>query len=706
MNQNGADLPHKHYVIAPQNQSDLNSYINQNLSSGSSSFYRFQPISTHLRGHLLDPLTGAIMQLTKPPECHASNPESNAKLQFLKESLVAIRPIMSSSTTHLLPPQVIEKPSSTGMGKEVLFAETDLNLTATASGHIERPVAKKPHNFLDGSNQFTAGCNEFSLSSVQSSGMIGGRANDESTSISALSNTTETDNEIIALKAQIDFLYSKLNEIQRKCNTMTQNLHENKGSMLKNINANVDSCGYLKIANERIKAVSCTASDNSQIYQFITSSDQNDESISKQPINEAIYSMDSAEEKKEEQLGRLSDTWKNDGQITTLKLTTSGICQKKTPAEMKADEGIIFVDCPQATINEELKSDDRKSINSHPDKSNSAIANERNSNSGTNENCESRSFDDGRLEQKKEKLREECSRSASDKLEKEDTMIGVKRKQEYWNLSHVKITKESVESKTQREKLTQSSKHCFPPPNHHHHFIQSSKSLIGFQQPTIALQQPPVRFGPMLCLSNISTTAENHSYFAHSYNPFLQSEPIQFLTSNQRPNQFIPTMTTPMQAFQQYQNPLLNAQFPTVGNAINATATRPTTNSLSYNSHMTKRKLLLKNRMMSSAMKKKLMNSKARNAQVIPPINNIINLPNAIGFDHLTKGQTITRVKNPLYPSQLSACQQIMDMKEQSIPMGNVGTLPRNTELQQLPSNCNVLTMPQPTAMNSYNCFL
>lgn len=562
--------------------------MNQNLSSGSSSFYRFQPISTHLREHLLDPLTGSIMGLTKPSECHESNPENNAKLQLLKDSLAVIKPLMPSNTSHLLPSQIIEKPSSTTIGKEVFIAETGLNLT-TANGHIERPVPKKPHNFLDGSNQFTIGCNEFSLPAVQSSRTIIDRKINES--ISALSNATETDNEIIALKAQIDFLYSKLNEIQRKRNTTIQNLHENKESMLKNINAD-DSCGYLKIANERTKSVGCTANENSQNYQFISNSNHNDGSISKQPINEVICSVNSAEEKKEEQSRKFSDTWKNNGQITTPELITSGICREKTSAEMKADEEIIFVDCPQEMINEGLKSDGRESTNNHLDKSNSAITNEANKNS--NENCESQFFDDETLEHKEEKLRDECSKSASDKLEKEDTIIGVKRKQEYWNLSslHVKITKESVESDIQREKLTESGKHCLPPPNH---LMQPSKSFIGFQQPRI-VQQPPVQFGQTLCLSNISTSAGNHPYFAHSYNPFLHSEPIQFLTSNQRPKQFIPTMTAPMQAFQQYQNPLLNVQLPTVGSAINATANSPTANSLLYNSYMTKRKLLLKNR--------------------------------------------------------------------------------------------------------------
>ncbi|VBB28632.1 unnamed protein product [Acanthocheilonema viteae] len=646
--------------------------MNRKVSSGNNDLNSFQPISSHLKEQILNPLTASIDGLTGSLECHESDPESNPELQFLKDSLVVVKPLMSSKTT--------EKPSSTSnirIGKEVVFTASDLNLI-TGNHHMERPIPRKHRSFLDGSNQFTTGCNAFSPLTIQTSEMITGKRNNES-----ICNTTETDNEIIELRAQIDSLYSKLNEIQRKCD---QNSQEHKKSMLKNNNnindTNNDSYGYLKIANENAKSISCVPNENPQIYQFITNS------------NGRI----SLEEKKLEQSGELCDIWEKKDQFDNTELITPRNCQEKTLNEMKADEEIVLVECSEETAEEQLKNDDQNSIDNHLDKCNSVTATE------TNRNCQLQSFDDRRLEQKEDKLKDQYSNSASYKLETKDTIIAVKRIKEYWDAtclspSQIKLTKENLDCinlQHQHEK----NKPCFPPANHP---IQSSTSIIGFQQPRIAFQ-PPVRFAPMLCFPNIPTSAENHPYFPPSYNPFSQSEPVQFLSPNQLPKQFIPTMTTPMQAFQQRPNPLLNVQF---SNPINATTNCSTINSLPQNSYSTKRKLPFKNGVLPAA-KKKLMNSKSRNAsaQTIPSMNGLVNVPNSISFDHLTKEQSIATIKNPFCSMQLPTCQQMMNMKEQSIPMANLETLPRNSELQQIANTCNAVTMPQPAMMNNYNCFI
>ncbi|CAG9536121.1 unnamed protein product [Cercopithifilaria johnstoni] len=704
MNQDGSNLPHKHSFMGPQNQLDLNAYMNRNQPSGNNNFYRFQPISSHLREHLLGPLTGSIIGLTKPPEYDEPDPECNPRLQLFKDSMAVIKPLMSSKTSHLLTSQITEKPSSI-LNKKMRKED---NFT-TENDHIKRPVPRKPHSFSGGSDQFTFGSNEFSLPAVQSSRMSSGKTNNRSISMLAMNNATKTDNEIIALKEQIDSLYSKLDEIQRKCDTTIQNLKENKESMLKNSNniTNIDGDSYE--TNSTTKSISCTTNENPQIDQFTTTSNQSDGRILKQPINGVICSVNSAEEKKLELSGKLFDTWENNnGQFRNAELKTSRICEKKISNERKEDDDIILVDYSQEMTKEQLEYNNQNSINNHLDVCNSVIPTETNKNPNSSEKCELRSFDDRMLKKEEDKLKDQYSSRASYKTETKDTIIAVKRIHECWDATypsspHIKMTKENFDTNIQHEKIIESSIPHLPQANH---FLQTPTSMIGFQQPRIAFQ-PPVRFGPMLCFSNIPSSTENYSYFTHPHNSFSQSEPVPFLTSNHLPKQFIPTMTAPMQAYQHHPNPLLNIQFPPVGNTMNATTNCPTTNTRSHNNYMAKCKLSLKNRIMSTTVKRKPMNSKLRNAsaQTIPPANSgSTNVSNVISFDHLTNEQNVP--KNLIYSLQLPTYQQMLDMKKQSIPMGNLETLSRNEELQRIQNTCDALTIPHSTTMNNYNCFL
>lgn len=584
MNQNSLNLPYKNPFTVAQNQPDLNSSVYRNLSFGNNNMYRFQSISSNLREPPLDPIINPVMRLTKSSECHETDSERNSKLQFFKDSMVVIKPLVSSKTSHLLTSQLEKPPSTLRTGKEVIFTETD-----SGNNHIERPIPKKPRGFSDGLDQFTIGCNAFSPSTVQTSRTIDTRVNNGFITISAMSNATETDNEIIALKARIDSLYSKLNEIQRKHD---QNVQENKESMVENSNniANVvdDSCGYLKIAEESGKFISSTTNDNLQVYQFTTNSDQSDERTMKQSINGVMCAANS--EKKLELSEKFCDIWENSSQFRNAELTTSGICQKKSLNEIKEDEEIILVDCPREMSEEQLKNNDQNLINNRVDRC-----------SSTTPTVTSKNFDLQSFHNKTAKQKDQCSNGASYKLERNDALIATKRIEKCWDAtylspSHIKMTKEDLEGNVQPEKVTENnSRHCFPRANHP---IESPTSNIGFQQPKTAFQ-PPVQFAPMLCFANISTAPENHPYFTHSYNPFSQSESVQFLSPNQLPKQFIPTMTAPIYPFQRHPNPIFNIQFPTVtiANAISAATIRPTTNALSHNSYITKRKLLLKNRL-------------------------------------------------------------------------------------------------------------
>uniref|UniRef100_A0A0R3RW13 Uncharacterized protein n=1 Tax=Elaeophora elaphi TaxID=1147741 RepID=A0A0R3RW13_9BILA len=649
MNQGGdSNLPYKHYHTIAQNQP--NPFMNRNLSSGDNNLFPSLPSNLRER-NLLNPLNGSILELTRPSGCHEPDPESNAKLHFLNDPLVIIKPLMSSSTSHLLTPQVIEKPESTTntrMGKEVIFTGTGLNFTS-GTNQIERPVPKKPRSFSAGSDQFTIGCSALSPPAAQTSRIISNGKINRSTSTSTVIDKIETDNEISALKARIDSLYTKLNEIQRIRDAAIQTLQSDKERRLSEssalVNIDEDSCSArLKTANNTVKAISSTANENSQVCQFITNSNQNDERTLNETTNEMTCPANSAEKTSSR---KLNDTWENTDQLSNTELTVSDICQEKTSSEIGANEDIILVDCPQEVTEEKVKNNDQNLINDNLDTSNSTTVTNRNPES--NGTCGAQSFDDQTVQQKSDKLKDQYNNtnSASYKLETKDAIIAVKRIQKFWDATylspHIKMTKECVNTNIQHDKITQSSPPCFLPPNH----LTQSSTPIGFQQPrTAAAFQPPAQFGPMLCFSNISASAENYPYFANSHNPYSQSEPLQFLTSNQLPKQFIPTMNaTPIQAFQ-HPNPLLNVQFPAVGNAICANANHPITNSLSHNSYIANRKLLFKNRMMSSSVRKKIMNSKSRNAsaQTVSPINNIISVPNAVSYDRVAKEKSITRV--------------------------------------------------------------
>uniref|UniRef100_A0A1I7VUX7 Fusion protein n=1 Tax=Loa loa TaxID=7209 RepID=A0A1I7VUX7_LOALO len=711
MDQDSANLPYKPYFIAPQIQSDSHPYVNRSLSSGENNLYRSQQISrisSHLKEHnLSDALNTSLLGLTRFLECHEPNPEishSSPKLHFLSDSSVVMKPLISSATSHLLASQVIREPGSISNmteGKEVIFAGT------AGNNHIERPVPKKLQSLSDGQDQFT---NTFYLPVAQNFRMISDRENDISVSSSAVSNTTAIDNEIITLKADTDSVYSKLNEIQWKRQTTIQTLQENEESKLNNSNSIVNIAngrsGYLKVADEIQESVSCkTAKETLQIYQLITNNNQNKKE--KEQTDERTCPVNSAEEKKLEPLGQLCDTWENSGQFRKPELTafqkprnSFKTRQDKSSSEIETDEDIILVSCPQETAEVQMKNNDQNPTSNLPGKVNSASSVE------INKNCGFRSMN-GILQQKANKLKDQYRNNASHKPKIKNTITAVKRIQEFWddtNLpSHIEKAK-NLDISIQSEKVTQSIRPCLPRTNH---LTQSPISIMGFQQPTIGFQSP-VRFGPMLCFPNISTSAENHTYFTNLYNPFSQPESVQFLTSTQLPKHVLPTIPASIQPFQQHPCPLLNVHFPPADNTISAKPRRRTSNLLPRNSYKTKHKLLFRTGLMPPLSRKKLLNSKLRNAiaQTVAPVNSIINVPNAINLSPIAKEQNIKMIKNPLNSFQLSTCQQMLDMEEQSITMPNLETFPGNGELQQIPSTRNVLTMSQFTTMNKHNCFL
>ncbi|VDM06670.1 unnamed protein product [Wuchereria bancrofti] len=701
MDQDGSSLPFKPSFIISRSELDPNPYGNRNPSFFcDNNLYQFLPmsrISSNLREHnLIDPLGSSVPRLMRPSECHESNPEiclTNPKLHLLNDSLVVIKPLVSSKTSDLLKSQIIEKlasPSNLTIEKEAIFSGTNIN---TGNNHIEKTVPKKPLILSDGQNQFTNGYNAFSLPDVQTSRKISDRKDVTSESL-PINNTTKTDNEIIALKAKIDSLYSKLKEIQQKHHNTVQNLQENEESELGNnnsnsiVNVNGDGSEYLKIDNET-ESVSCTKKAITQVYQHHTNSNQNEELL-KQQNNE--NTMNSTEQKRLELSRQLCCTWENNDQLgkTELRvskkpLNSSETSQEKTSGEKEEDEDIVLVDCLKETIEKQIKNNGRNPMSNHLGELNSASPVE------PNKNCGVRGLrTSDRLSQQADKLKDHQYRnSASYKLGTKDTIIAVKRIQEFWNATYLSpyIKKaKNLDTSTQHEKVIQNIRPCFPRANYS---TQSPTSIVGIQQPMSGFQLP-IRFGSMLCFPNLSMSAENHSYFANPYNSFSQSEPVQFLTPSQPLRQSLPTMTAPIQAYQQHSNPLLNVQFSSVDNAVSATPNCPISYLLPQNSSTNENKLLLKNGLMSPLSRKKLLNSKLWNtrAQTVVPVNNITSVPNAVSFDHGTKAQNITR-----------------DMEKQNIKISNLKTLPRNEELQ-IPSTRNLLATPQSTTMNNYNCFL
>lgn len=603
MNQDSSNLLHEPFFTIPQSQT------NPNPPPGDNDLYRFlmmPRISSHSKEYnLVDPLDGSILGLTRSSECHEPVSvinHSSSKLHFLNDSLVVIKPLMSSKTSHLPTSQVTEKSTSISnmeTAKEVISNGTDVTVTA-GNNHIERPVPKKPHILSDGQDQFTTGYNDFSLPLIQTSRKINGGENDTSVSSTTVSKTTETDNEIIALRARIDSLYSKLNEIQQKRDTTNQYLRENEESKLNNrngiININEDKSGYLKIANESGESVSCTIKRNLQINQLVANSSQNEEGTLLQHINEECP-LNSGEVKTLELSRQLCDTYENNDQFgkvaCQMPQNFSGTYQPKSSNGMETNEDIILVDCSQEMTEVQVKNNDRNSVSNHLGKCNSESSTKTNINSGTSKNCESRPSDK-MLQQKAGKLKEQYRNSASRKMETKDTIITMKRIQEFWDATylspHIRKIKKNLDTSIQSKKVIQSTRPCFPPANR---VTQTPTSIMKFQQPR-TISQPPVQFGPMLCFPNISTSAENYPNFANPFNPFSQP---QFLTSNQLSKPLLPTMTTPIQAFQRHTNPLLNVHFPTVGNAISTTQNLPTNYSLSHNGYATGHKLLFKNRL-------------------------------------------------------------------------------------------------------------
>ncbi|VDN83488.1 unnamed protein product [Brugia pahangi] len=643
MDQDGSSLPFKPPFIMSRSELDPNPYGNRNPSFGDNNLYQ---ISMNLREHILiDPLGGSASRLMRPSKCHEPSPEIcliNPKLHLLNDSLVVIKPLVSSD---LLKSQIIEKlasPSSLTIEKEAIFSGTNINAT---NNHIERTVPKKPLILSDGQNQFISGCNAFPLPAVQTSGKISDRK-DVTSESSLINNTTKTDNEIIVLKAKIDSLYSKLKEIQQKHHNTVQNLQDNEEGKLGNnnnnnnnnsiVNVNYDGSEHLKINNETEESISCTNKTITQVYQHHTNSNQN-KGILKQQNNEDT--MNSMEQKKLGLSRQLRCKSENNDQfgkrVSKKPLNSSETFQS---SEKEEDADIVLMDYFKETIEKEMKKNDQNPMSNQIGEFNSANPVEPNKN-----------YDVGGLRssertlQQADKLKNHQYRnSASYKLGTKDTIIAMKRIQEFWNATYLSpcIKKaKNLDTSIQHEKVVQNIRPCFPRANY-----STQSPIIGIQQPMSGFQLP-VRFGPMLCFPNLSMSAENHSYFANPYSSFSQSEPAPFLTPSQPLKQSLPTMTTPIQTYQQYPNPLLNVQFSSVDNAVNVIPNCPVGYLLPQNNSMNENKLLLKNGLMSPLSRKKLLNSRLWNTRVqtVVPVNNITSIPNAVSFNHITKEQNITR---------------------------------------------------------------
>ncbi|VDK82119.1 unnamed protein product, partial [Onchocerca ochengi] len=558
-----------------QIQSDSNPHVNANIPSCDKNLHHFPlmlRVSSHLKEHnLLDPLDGSMLGLTKPSECQESDLQTNYSsnlppMHFVNDSQFLMEPLLSSSkTSHSQSSQAIEKPASISnmrIGKEVIFTGTDT--TIIGDKHIERSLPKKPHILLGERSQFTTNCKAFSMPGIQTSRKISGRKNYPSLSSLAADNIAETDDEIIALKVKIDFLYAKMNEMLQKCGTgrqihsIIQNLHENEESKLNSSNSSINNgnghgSGHLKIANGTEESVSCKAIrdhgnaklsriENSQINQFVIICNQNEDETRKQPID----TMNSVEEKKLEQPKQLCDTWERSNQFERTMLRAfqkprkySGIYQEKISSDMEAAKDIILTGFPGEMLEHQIKNNNQSAVSNQLGKRNSSSSIKVNKNSNENRKL---IFPDKKLQQQKVNAKLDENRQkidqynyASYKMETDDTIIAVKRIQEFWNAlyipPHIRNTKDSLNTNIHREKVIQSTRFCFPQADY---LTQSPTSNIGFQQfrPDI---QSSVRFDPMLCFPNVSLPTRNYNcpYFPNPYSPFSQPEPVQLLTMNQ-----------------------------------------------------------------------------------------------------------------------------------------------------------------------------
>ncbi|VDP12628.1 unnamed protein product [Onchocerca flexuosa] len=395
----------------------------------------------------------------------------------------------SSKTSHLQSSQAIEKPTSISSTRIEKIISTGTN-TTTGNNHIERPLPKKPH-FLLGERSRKA----FSMPGIRTSRKISGRKNYSLLSSLAASNITETDDEIIALKAKIDFLYAKLNEMLprygtgRQVHSIIQSLHENEENKLNNSNSSISNgnghnSGYLKIANGTEESVSCKAirdhdnanlsrTENPEINQSVIICNQNEDETWKQSIN----TMNSAEEKKLEQAKQLCETWEKSNQFERTMLRAfqkprkySGIYQEKILNDMEANEDIIFMGFSREMLEHQVKNNEQSAVSNQLEKRNSSSSIEANKNSNEDRKF---IFSDKKLQQQKinAKLDENRQKidqynNASYKMETEDTIIAVKRIQEFWDATyippHIGNTKNSLDTNIHREKVIQSTGFCFP----------------------------------------------------------------------------------------------------------------------------------------------------------------------------------------------------------------------------------------------------
>ncbi|VDM97164.1 unnamed protein product [Thelazia callipaeda] len=414
---------------------------------------------------------------------------------------------------------------------------------------------------------------------------------------STMSSTTQPDNELVELKAKIDFLYSKINEIQQRnenvihrreiSENQTDNTSLNDNSLKINIRADYDSTkhGNIVIANSPLpKSVTANLEQSEESQKQLY-----DSSITSSVSSQSILSTETNGSK----LGSNKKLWNIQSSSTDNKSVKSTKNFKNTNSMIGvgADGGIIMInDSSQEILNKETRVNEWSTTNKTNNNLNTPVPvkdqNESTSGSITEDlNLKLNIIID---ENHKKGLKFLTTRQKRNHIKggtiqnEKQSIIGIKRIQDFRDA----IYPQSLPICNNRNIIYQDRPQLSFPSNTQHPFIQPPYPFQGYLQPRSGFNIP-IQYEPIFLFPKIPVSMEHYPCFANSYQGYEHLNGVQYLPANSPHKynihkQFVPSATNLMSAFRHCSTSLPNTQIP--ANTICAPVCDP---DIQQNSHNT-----------------------------------------------------------------------------------------------------------------------